>query len=384
MLIVDAHLDIAYNALEWDRDLLQPIAKIREAEAGMAQKGRGLNVVNFAELRRGGIGLFFVTMGCRLASMGKRFPGVRTQDIAYARCKGELAYYRLMEAKGVLRQIRDRAELDAHLAEWDNDPQTTPLGFVLSMEGADGIVAPEQVAEWWDEGLRIVSLCHYGVSSYSHGTQAPGGLTARGRPMLEALEAARIILDVSHLAEQAFWEALEIFTGPPLATHNCCRTLCDHDRQLDDRQIKTLAQRGGVIGTAMDIWMISPLWDPAAMDNTGVTLETAVDHIDQRLPANRELPPCRHRHRPGRRLRQGAVPLRSRHHRRPAEDSRHPRKTRLLADRRCRHHARKLGPLAARGVEMTRIECSVPEISCQNSAVESPVSHPSTGSGPSA
>ena len=90
MLIVDAHLDIAYNALEWDRDLLQPIARIREAEAGMAQKGRGLNVVNFDELRRGGIGLFFVTMGCRLASMGKRFPGVRTQDIAYAKCKGQL------------------------------------------------------------------------------------------------------------------------------------------------------------------------------------------------------------------------------------------------------------------------------------------------------
>ena len=98
--------------------------------------------------------------------------------------------------------------------------------------------------------------------------------------MLEALDAAGIILDVSHLAEQAFWEALEVFNGPVIATHNCCRTLCDHDRQLDDRQIKTLAQRGGVIGTAMDVWMISPLWDPAAMDNTGITLETVVDHID--------------------------------------------------------------------------------------------------------
>ena len=205
MLIVDSHLDIAHNALEWNRDLLRPIAGIREAEAGMTQKGRGLNAVNFAELRRGGIGLFFVTVHSRLASMGKRFPGVRTQDIAYARCGGELAYYRLMVARGVLRQVRNRAELDAHLAEWDNDPQTTPLGFVLSMEGADGIVAPDQVPEWWDEGLRIVSLCHYGVSAYSHGTQAPGGLTARGRPMLEALEAAGIILDVSHLAEQAFW-----------------------------------------------------------------------------------------------------------------------------------------------------------------------------------
>ena len=75
MLIVDSHLDIAYNALDWDRDLLQPIAKIREAEAGMGQKGRGLNVVNFAELRRGGIGLFFVTVHCRLASQGSALPG---------------------------------------------------------------------------------------------------------------------------------------------------------------------------------------------------------------------------------------------------------------------------------------------------------------------
>ena len=280
MLIVDSHLDIAFNALEWDRDLFQPIAKIREAEAGMGQKGRGLGVVNFSELRRGGIGLFFATVNCRLASMGKRFSGVRTQDIAYARCMGELAYYRLMESRGVFRQVRNRAELDAHLADWEDDPQSTPLGFVLSMEGADGIVGPEQVPEWWDEGLRVVSLCHYGVSSYAHGTQAPGGLTSRGRPMLEALQAAGMILDVSHLAEQAFWEALDIFNGPVLATHNCCRALCDHDRQLDDQQIKALAERGGVIGTALDIWMISPLWDPVAMDNTGITLETVVDHID--------------------------------------------------------------------------------------------------------
>ena len=280
MLIVDSHLDIAFNALEWDRDLFQPIARIREAEAGIGQKGRGLGVVNFEELRRGGIGLMFVTVNCRIASMGKRFGGVRTQDIAYAKCMGELAYYRLMESKGVFRQVRNRAELDAHLAEWESDPQATPLGFVLSMEGADGIVSPEQVSEWWDEGLRVVSLCHYGVSSYAHGTQAPGGLTARGRPMLEALEAAGVILDVSHLAEQAFWEAMDVFNGPVLATHNCCRALCDHDRQLDDRQIKALAERGGVIGTAMDIWMISPLWDPVAMDNTAITFETVVDHID--------------------------------------------------------------------------------------------------------
>ena len=246
----------------------------------MAQKGRGLNVVNFEELRRGDLGLFFVTIHCRLASVGKRFPGVRTQEIAYARCMGELAYYRLMESKGVLRQVRDLDGLNAHVEQWESDSSSCPLGFVLTMEGADGIVDESQVDQWWDAGLRVVSLCHYGISAYSHGTQAPGGLTERGGPMLKALNAAGIILDVSHLAERAFWEALEVFDGTVLATHNCCRALCDHDRQLDDAQIKALVDRGGVIGTACDDWMLSPLWDPEAQDNTGITLETVVDHMD--------------------------------------------------------------------------------------------------------
>ena len=280
MLIVDSHLDIAYNALEWDRDLLQEIPAIREAEAGMSRKGSGRNLVSFSELRRGGLGLFFVTVNCRLASVGRRFPGVRTQDIAYAKCMGELAYYRLMEKKGVLRQVRDRSSLDRHLAEWESDAAATPLGFVLTMEGADGIVSAEQVTEWWEEGLRVVSLVHYGISSYAHGTQAPGGLTERGRPLLRALEKAGMILDTSHLAEQAFWEALDNFGGRVLATHNCCRALCDHDRQIDDRQIAALAERGGVIGTAFDDWMLSPLWDAEAQDNSQITLETVADHID--------------------------------------------------------------------------------------------------------
>ena len=117
MLIIDAHLDIAHNALEWNRDLCQSILYIRESEAGMPQKGRGLNVLNFEELRRGNIGLVFGVIQCRVGSQGKRFPGVRNQDIAYARCQGHLAYYRHMEAKGVLRQVRDRKGLDAHLQQ---------------------------------------------------------------------------------------------------------------------------------------------------------------------------------------------------------------------------------------------------------------------------
>jgi membrane dipeptidase len=280
MLIVDSHLDIAYDALEWNRDLTASITSIRHGEAGMGQKGRGAGMVCFEELRRGGIGLMIVTVGMRLASMGKHFAGARTQDICYGRAMGELAYYRLLEERGVLRQIRDTTQLDAHLAEWAADPNSTPHGFVLSMEGADAITSPEQVPHWWEAGLRVVSLVHYGISSYSHGTQAPGGLTDRGRPLLEAMERAGMVLDVSHLAEQAYWEALDHFGGTVLATHNCCRAICDHDRQLDDKQIKALTERGGVMGVAMDDWMLSPTWDHAAVDNTGITLATVADHID--------------------------------------------------------------------------------------------------------
>ena len=280
MLIVDSHIDIAYNAIEWNRDLLQSITKIRESEACMAQKGRGLNMVNYEEQRRGEIGLFFVTVGCRVASMGKRFSGVRNQDIAYAKCRGELAYYRLMESKGVLRQIRNDQDLEVHLEDWERNPSSTPLGFILTMEGADGIVSPEQISEWWDEGLRVVSLCHYGVSSYSHGTQAPGGLTPRGRSLLKALETAGMLLDLTHLADQAFWEALDGFGGRVLATHNCCRSLCNHDRQFEDKQIQAIVERSGVIGVALDDWMLSPLWDHQAIDNSGITLETVADHMD--------------------------------------------------------------------------------------------------------
>ena len=73
---------------------------------------------------------------------------------------------------------------------------------------------------------------------------------------------------------------MHLFQGQVLASHNCCRSLCDDDRQIDDQQIKALVERGAVIGMAFDAWMLSPSWDKAAMDNSGITFETVVDHMD--------------------------------------------------------------------------------------------------------
>lgn len=280
MLIVDSHLDLAYNAIEFNRDLRQPVQTIREQEAGMPGKGRGANTVSLAALREGNIGLCFATTHCRVESLQGKFPGVRTQDIAYAKAQGEVSYYEALQQQGLLRRIDNVTALDAHLRHWSEDPQDAPLGYVLSMEGADPVLTPEQLSQWWDQGLRTLSLVHYGVSTYAHGTQAPGGLLPAATPLLQEMERLGIILDASHMADGSFWEALDIYQGPLIATHNCCRSLVPHDRQFTDDQISAIADRDGVIGVAFDAWMLSPGWDKANPDNSQTTLSTVVDHMD--------------------------------------------------------------------------------------------------------
>src|SRR6185437_12992709 len=156
----------------------------------------------------------------------------------------------------------------------------TPLGFVISMEGADPIVSPEQVPQWYDAGLRIVSLVHYGVSRYAHGTGAPGGLTPLGKPMLQALEATGMILDLTHLADDSFYQALDIFHGRVLASHNNCRALVPGDRQFTDDQIRLIVERDGVIGAAFDNWMLYPGYLKSETPSSLISIGTVIDHVD--------------------------------------------------------------------------------------------------------
>lgn len=280
MLIVDSHLDLAYNAIEWNRDILQSVAAIRASEKGMTEKGRQGNTVSIPALREGEFGLCFVTVHSRIESCEGKFKGVRNQDIAYSKAQGELAFYRSLQRKGILRQVTDLESLNQHLTDWETNPDETPIGFVLTMEGADPVVDPDQVIDWWEQGLRSISLVHYGISSYAHGTHAPGGLLPRAKPLLKAMDEVGMILDISHMAEGTFYEALEIFNGSLMATHNCCHVFVPDDRQLKDEQIKLLAERNAVIGVAFDAWMLVPDFDKDNPDPSDCTLNTVADNID--------------------------------------------------------------------------------------------------------
>jgi membrane dipeptidase len=286
MLIFDAHLDLAWNAIDWNRDLEEPVAKIRARERGMEGKGRGVGTVSFPELRRGKVGIFIATLLARLLRPNL-MPAIQRYTSmagAYAAAYGQLAYYRALEQKGVLRWIKDGRALEQHVAAWsrtDKGGDQQPLGFILSMEGADPVLSPAQIEEWWQAGLRIIGPAHYGVSPYAHGTGTEGGLFPQGPALLKEMQRVGMILDVTHLSDQCFDEALEIYGGPVLASHHNCRALVPNQRQLTDEQIKKLVARGAVIGTALDCWMLYPGWIRGETSPELVPLEAMIDHIDR-------------------------------------------------------------------------------------------------------
>lgn len=279
MLCIDSHLDLGLNALFFNRDLKQSVAQVRAWEAGMSGKGRGQNTVCLPELRQGEVFLLFSTILARHASGAKGILDFSPEG-CFASARSQLILYRLYEEQGLLRSIRTAADLDRHVAEWTTTPDTAPLGHLLTMEGADPMLSPDQVYWWWDEGLRILSLAHYGPSAYADGTHSEGGLTSAGRELLAHLQTLGMTLDLTHLSDRSFWEALDLFPGRVVATHNNCRTLVPDQRQFSDDQLRAVISRDGVIGVAMDDWMLAPGWDKANPNPELATLSDVVDHID--------------------------------------------------------------------------------------------------------
>ncbi len=284
MLLIDAHLDLAMNALQGNRDLTRSVYTIRTTEQKSAGKGQGHGTVAFPEMRQGRIALSFATAIAR--SSGRPAPHIDYDHPAqaFAMAQGHLAYYRALEEMGVARIITHRSQLDDHWNAWAvwevNGGEEPPLGFVLSMEGADPILSPDQVEAWRDAGLRAIGLAHYGPCRYAGGTGTELGLSELGPALLQEMERVGILLDLTHLTDQAFWQALDIYSGPVLASHNNCRAIVPHQRQFSDEQLLAIIERGGVIGMALDVWMVSVDWKGDQRWNQDILLEDIIPHID--------------------------------------------------------------------------------------------------------
>ncbi|MDX2047276.1 MAG: membrane dipeptidase [Chitinophagaceae bacterium] len=283
--IIDAHLDLSMNAMEWNRDLRMPVKEINAREEGMTDKpDRAKATVSLPELRKGNIGLVVATQIARYVEQGSVLPGWHSPEQAWAQTQGQMAWYKAMREEGEMVQVADLPSLERHVALWnDGKPNDKkPVGFILSLEGADSLITLKHLEKAFEYGLRAVGPAHYGHGRYAPGTTAEGGLTTAGKQLLKEMQLLHMILDVTHLTDEGFWEALQLFKGPVWASHNNCRALVNHQRQFSDEQLKALIERNAVIGLALDAWMMVPGWvrGKSTPKEMNCNLEVMIDHLD--------------------------------------------------------------------------------------------------------
>lgn len=284
--IVDAHLDLSMNALEWNRDLTRPLNEIRQREMFMKDKpDRGKGTVCLPELRKGRIGLVVATQLARYTPPGSSLSGWNSPQQAWAMTQAQLCWYREMEKLGEMVQIVNLEQLDHHLALWDDDSiadENKPVGYILSLEGADSLVDIDYLHTAHAYGLRAMGLSHFGPGRYAPGTKMQGPLTDKGVQLLKEMGDLNMILDVTHLTDEGFEQAMNLYHGPIWASHHNVRKIVPNQRQLADDQIKKLIERGAVIGGMLDCWamdirFIDTVSDPWQLN---IKLENLVDHWD--------------------------------------------------------------------------------------------------------
>lgn len=285
MFLLDAHLDLSMNALEWNRDLTQDLKTIRDREKYLYDKpDRGNGVVCFPEMRKGNIGICVATQIARYVRPDSQFPGWNSPAQAWAQTQGQIAWYKAMEEQGEMVQITDLPGLNAHLAMWQaaESKENLPIGYILSLEGADSLLSIDHLHRAYAYGLRAVGPAHYGPGVYAYGTDSDQPLCEKGKELIREMEKLGIILDATHLCDSAFWDAMDIYNGPVWASHNLVRKLVPHNRQFSDEMLLELIKRKAVIGMAFDAWMMIPGWvrGVSSPENTGLKIEHAANHID--------------------------------------------------------------------------------------------------------
>ncbi len=249
-MIVDAHLDIGWNAIADGRGFLAPPAP-------------GY-LISRPALASAGVGLICATLYTAPAqarrAMRTRFVYENAHE-AHIMAVAEVNYYR---ACG-LRLIRDQRELRAYVRGWKKGQ----IAAVLLMEGADPIETPSQLGAWTDMGVRIIGPA-WSRTRYTGGTGAPGGLTNLGVQLLKAMRRKKVILDLSHMADQAVADAFELWRGPIICSHSNARAIVPGDRQITDATAAEVARRGGILGIS---------FYPTHLRKAGrTTLDDAVRH----------------------------------------------------------------------------------------------------------
>ena len=284
-IIIDGHQDIAWNALEFGRDPTKSAYQIREEEAGTGIPAVvGERITGLPEYRKGRIGIIFATIFVMPRHRAyNRWNKVTYSNPAQASTQAmqQIEYYKqlseIINGPKLISKLSDLEDLVSQIQD-ETNPEKLNVGFILLMEGADPIQSPKELLTWYEAGIRIVGPA-WRATRYAGGTGEPGPLTELGRTLLTEMSRLNIILDLSHMAEASYFEAVDIYSGPIIASHSNPRTYLPGDRGLSDEMILKLVEKDGVVGIMPYNQYLKPGWSQG-QPRESVTLETVADAID--------------------------------------------------------------------------------------------------------
>ncbi len=282
--IIDAHLDLAYNAVVLKRDLSQSVIEIREQERQHppADPEAGICMVSWPDLLKGGIavvgGSIFVEPARK--SHPRMTSTYHTPDEAREQALAQLEYYRrVSDEREDVTLVLTELDLETALTSWGSDTPST--GVFVVLEGADPILHTGELGRWVEQGVRGVGLTWSAGTRYAGGNANPGPLTDEGMALLKAMADYHLLLDISHLWEAAVYQVLDRYPGPIVATHANPRAFFDSPRALSDTIIHDLADRGGVVGIIAYNRMLNAAWRPGDPRLPLTRLAEALDHVCQ-------------------------------------------------------------------------------------------------------
>lgn len=215
--VVDAHSDIPLHML---------------MEKGRKGSGDILISKHLPLLKQGGVNLVFVNTFENLHPEGSLKEAlIEISEV-----------YRQLENTEEAMFIRTKGDLDEAISK-------NKIGLVLSMEGMEPISNELGLIDvFYELGLRSAMLTWNWRNYFAAGVSEGGGLSRLGKDAILKMEKLGIIVDVSHLNEEGFWDIIDLVKNPIIASHSNAKAVYNHERNLTDEQIKAIAKTGGVIG----------------------------------------------------------------------------------------------------------------------------------------
>jgi len=243
-LIVDAHEDIAFHLNYFKRDFANPSTPC---------------MITLPWLKEGNVRLVFNTIFVH----PKQKPENTVQSALEQLSKYEEIYKQFTEDVYQVKTAEDLSKFG----------QNSRIGFLTLMEGADPIEEVDKLYEFYDRGVRVIGLAWNDKNQYASGNDTEDGLSEEGVRLINKMNDLGITLDLSHLNEKCFWEAVELTSLIPIATHSNARAITDHPRNLRDEQLRAISERDGVIGIVLYNYFLK-------IGDKTPTLEEVFSHAD--------------------------------------------------------------------------------------------------------